>query len=350
MASISQRIAGELNAQEWQVQAAIDLLDSGATVPFIARYRKEATGTLDDAQLRTLDERLRYLRELEERCTAILASIESQGKLDDALRRQILSADTKARLEDLYLPYKPKRRTKAQIAREGGLEPLAEALLAHPERDPKQTADNFVEAEKGIATVDAALEGARAILVERFAEDADLVGQLRETYWRQGRLTSAVRECKKAEGAKFSDYFDFAEPLTKLPSHRILALFRGEKEEVLDLRFEEDKAAGEAGYISPYEGRIALRVGVADRGRPGDRWLMDTVRWAWRTKLRPGSSSHFGFWLGEGLVWTGFGWVLRARGESAAPQRVGSSVLRWRERFAEAAISDPPASWRFSTP
>src|SRR3954467_1386143 len=287
MASISQRIAGELNAKEWQVQAAIDLLDSGATVPFIARYRKEATGTLDDAQLRTLDERLRYLRELEERRTAILASIESQGKLDDALRRQILSADTKARLEDLYLPYKPKRRTKAQIAREAGLEPLAESLLAHPERDPKQTADTFVDAEKGIATVDAALGGARAILVERFAEDADLVGQLRETYWRQGRLTSAVREGKKAEGAKFSDYFDFAEPLTKLPSHRILALFRGEKEEVLDLRFEEDKAAGEAGYISPYEGRIALRGGLADRGRPGDRWLMDTVRWAWRTKLRP---------------------------------------------------------------
>src|SRR3954451_7082678 len=161
MASLSQRIAGELNAQEWQVQAAIDLLDSGATVPFIARYRKEATGTLDDAQLRTLDERLRYLRELEERRTAILASIESQGKLDDALRRQILAAETKARLEDLYLPYKPKRRTKAQIARKAGLEPLAESLLAHPERDPKQTADTFVDAEKGIATVDAALEGAR---------------------------------------------------------------------------------------------------------------------------------------------------------------------------------------------
>src|SRR3954469_13367603 len=288
MASISQQIAGELNAQEWQVQAAIDLLDSGATVPFIARYRKEATGTLDDAQLRTLDERLRYLRELEDRRTAILASIESQGKLDDALRRQILSADTKARLEDLYLPYKPKRRTKAQIAREAGLEPLAESLLAHPERDPKQTADTFVDAEKGIATVDAALGGARAILVERFAEDADLVGQLRETYWRQGRLTSAVRDDKREAGAKFAGYFDFAEPLTKLPSHRILALFRGGKEEVLDLRFEEDKAAGEPSYISPYEGRVALRVGVADRGRPGDRWLMDTVRWAWRTKLRPG--------------------------------------------------------------
>ena len=227
MASISQQIAGELNAQEWQVQAAIDLLDGGATVPFVARYRKEATGALDDAQLRTLDERLRYLRELEERRKAILDSIEGQGKLDDALRRQILAADTKARLEDLYLPYKPKRRTKAQIAREAGLEPLAETLLAHPQRDPRQTAESFVAPEKGVATADAALEGARAILVERFAEDADLVGQLREAYWRQGRLTSAVRKGKKTEGAKFADYFDFAEPLTKLPSHRILALFRG---------------------------------------------------------------------------------------------------------------------------
>src|SRR4051812_26314852 len=288
MASISQRIAGELNAKEWQVQAAIDLLDGGATVPFVARYRKEATGALDDAQLRTLDERLRYLRELEERRKAILDGIEGQGKLDDALQRQILAADTKARLEDLYLPYKPKRRTKAQIAREAGLEPLAEALLARPERDPKQTAEAFVDPQKGIAAADEALEGARAILVARWAEDADLVGQLREAYWRQGRLTSAVRKGKKTEGAKFADYFDFAEPLTRLPSHRILALFRGEKEEVLDLRFEEGRTAGEAGAVSPYEGRIALRAGIADRGRPGDRWLLETARWAWRTKLRPG--------------------------------------------------------------
>src|SRR4051794_30739572 len=256
--------------------------------PRLCMLSKEASGALDDAQLRTLDERLRYLRELEERRKAILGGIEGQGKLDDALRGQILAADTKARLEDLYLPYKPKRRTKAQIAREAGLEPLAEALLAHPERDPKRTAEAFVDPQKGIAAADAALEGARAILVERWAEDADLVGQLREAYWRQGRLTSAVRKGKKTEGAKFADYFDFAEPLTRLPSHRILALFRGETEGLLDVRFEEIKTAGEAGAVSPYEGRIALRAGVADRGRPGDGWLLETVHWAWRTKLRPG--------------------------------------------------------------
>ena len=238
MPSITQRIAGELNVQDWQVQAAVDLLDGGATVPFIARYRKEATGTLDDAQLRTLEERLRYLRELEERRRTVLDSIEGQGKLDDALGAQILAADTKARIEDLYLPYKPKRRTKAQIAREAGLAPLAEDLLAKPERDPQHQAAAFVNEGRGVATVEDALEGARAILVERFAEDAELVGALRETYWSRGRITSRVREGKEAAGAKFADYFDFAEPLTKLPSHRVLALFRGETEEALDLRLE----------------------------------------------------------------------------------------------------------------
>ncbi len=286
MLSITQRIATELNAQEWQVKAAVELLDGGATVPFIARYRKEATGTLDDVQLRTLEERLRYLRELEDRRKAILDSISEQGKLDDALRGQILAAETKARLEDLYLPYKPKRRTKAQIARDAGLEPLADAILTDPAREPKSAAEPFVNAEMGVATVEAALEGARAILVERFAENAELVGRLREDYWQRGRLTSKVREAKKAEGAKFADYFDFAEPLTRLPSHRILALFRGEKEEVLDLRLEEDKAASEPTYVSPYEGRVALTFGIQDKGRPGDRWLLETARWAWRTKLR----------------------------------------------------------------
>src|SRR5215213_9058201 len=286
MASISQRIAGELNAQEWQVQAAIDLLHGGSTVPFIARYRKEATGTLDDAQLRTLDERLRYLRELEDRRKTILDSIREQGKLTDELALQINTADTKARLEDLYLPYKPKRRTKAQIAKEAGLEPLADRLLSEPARDPKEAAAAFVNAEKEIATPEAALEGARSILVERFAENAELLGALRETYWERGSLTSKVRDGKATDGAKFADYFEFAEPLPKLPSHRILALFRGEKEEILDLRMEEDKDSAEPGYISRYEGRTALAFGIADQGRPGDKWLLDTVRWAWRTKLR----------------------------------------------------------------
>jgi protein Tex len=286
MLSIGQRIASELNVQEWQVKAAVDLLDGGATVPFIARYRKEVTGTLDDAQLRTLEERLRYLRELEDRRKTILDSVREQGKLTDELALQINTADTKARLEDLYLPYKPKRRTKAQIAKEAGLEPLADLLLGEPIRDPKEAAAAFVNADKDVASPEAALEGARAILVERLAENAELLGALRESYWQRGSLKSSVRDGKKTDGAKFSDYFDFSEPLTKLPSHRILALFRGEKEEVLDLRMEEDKDSTEPGYISAYEGRIAITFGIADKGRPGDRWLLDTVRWAWRTKLR----------------------------------------------------------------
>jgi uncharacterized protein len=286
MLSIGQRIANELNVQEWQVKAAVDLLDGGATVPFVARYRKEATGTLDDAQLRTLEERLRYLRELEDRRRTILDSVREQGKLTDELALQINAADTKARLEDLYLPYKPKRRTKAQIAKEAGLEPLADLLLGDPSRAPKEAAAGFVDAEKEVATPEAALEGARAILVERFAENAELLGALRDSYWQRGRLTSTVREGKTTDGAKFADYFDFSEPLTKLPSHRILALFRGEKEEILDLRMEEDPGSGEPGYVSPYEGRTALAFGIEDKGRPGDGWLMETVRWAWRTKLR----------------------------------------------------------------
>ncbi|WP_230530151.1 Tex family protein [Microvirga roseola] len=286
MLSIGQRIANELNVQEWQVKAAVDLLDGGATVPFIARYRKEVTGTLDDAQLRTLEERLRYLREMEDRRKTILDSIREQGKLTDELALQINTADTKARLEDLYLPYKPKRRTKAQIAKEAGLEPLADLLLSEPHRNPKEEAATFVDAAKEVATPEAALEGARAILVERFAENAELLGALRETYWQRGRIVSKVRTGKKTEGAKFADYFDWTEPLTKLPSHRILALFRGEKEEILDLRMEEDKDSAEPGYVSPYEGRTALSFGISDQGRPGDKWLMETVRWAWRTKLR----------------------------------------------------------------
>ena len=267
------------------MRAAVDLLDGGATVPFIARYRKEATGTLDDEQLRTLEERLRYLRELDERRAAVLESIESQGKLDDALRAQIMAADSKARLEDIYLPYKPKRRTKAQIAREAGLEPLADALLADPGLDPQTAAAQYVDAGKGVEDAAAALDGARAILAERFSEDADLVGELRTRMWSRGRLLAKVREGKEESGAKFADYFDFAEPFTKLPSHRVLAMLRGEKEEVLDLTLEpEEPAEGP----SSYERRIALHFGISssgEPGRPGERWLADTVRWAWRTRL-----------------------------------------------------------------
>ena len=284
MSSITQRIATELGAQEWQVKAAVELLDGGSTVPFIARYRKEVTGTLDDAQLRTLEERLRYLRELEARRAAILESVQSQGKLDDALKGQLLAADTKARLEDLYLPFKPKRRTKAQIAREAGLGPLAEALLSRPDQVPLAAAAPFVDEAKGVATPEAALEGARSILVERFAENAELVGQLREAFWTRGRLVSRMRDGQAQAGAKFSDYFDFSEPLTRLPSHRVLALFRGEKEEVLDLRLDEAPEGVDAQSL--YDGRIALSAGIQDRGRPGDRWLMEAVRFAWRTKLK----------------------------------------------------------------
>jgi uncharacterized protein len=280
--SIHHRIAEELGVRERQVTAAVDLLDGGATVPFIARYRKEATEMLDDAQLRTLEERLRYLRELEERRTAIIESIRSQGKLDDALEAQIMAADSKARLEDIYLPYKPKRRTKAQIAREAGLEPLADALLGDPSLDPATTAASYVDAEKGVADAPAALEGARAILIERFSEDADLIGSLREKMWTEGRLVSKVREGKAEAGAKFSDYFDFDEPYTKLPSHRILAMFRGEKEEALELVMEPST---DPEAPSLYEPLIASRVGVEDRGRPADKWLSDTVRWAWRTRI-----------------------------------------------------------------
>ncbi|MEV8561645.1 Tex family protein [Streptomyces sp. NPDC051917] len=283
--SIEGRIAEELGVRERQVKAAVELLDGGSTVPFIARYRKEATEMLDDAQLRTIEERLRYLRELEERRTAILDSVREQGKLTEELEARIRGAETKARLEDIYLPYKPKRRTKAQIAREAGLEPLAEGLLADPTVEPLAAAAAFVDADKGIADPQAALEGARAILTERFSEDADLIGELRERMWVRGRLAAKVREGKEEAGAKFADYFDFAEPFTELPSHRILAMLRGEKEEVLDLVLEPEEPADSSSVPSSYEGIVANRFGIADRGRPADKWLADTVRWAWRTRI-----------------------------------------------------------------
>ncbi len=287
--SLNQRIADELGVPEWQVGAAVGLLDGGATVPFVARYRKEATGGLDDVQLRTLQERLDYLRELAERRTAILNSIREQGKLDDALESKIMAVDSKARLEDLYLPFKPKRRTKAQIAREAGLEPLADGLFVDPTQDPQATAAAYVNADNGVPDATAALDGARAILVERFAEDADLIGSLREQMWSRGRLVSRVRDGQQEAGAKFADYFEFSEPFTKLPSHRILALFRGEKEGMLDISPEpeesEEPEASEAPGPSRYERAIAAAVGVEDQGRPADRWLADTVRWAWRTRI-----------------------------------------------------------------
>ncbi|MCK1818431.1 RNA-binding transcriptional accessory protein [Streptomyces sp. XM83C] len=280
--SIEGRIAEELGVRERQVKAAVELLDGGSTVPFIARYRKEATEMLDDAQLRTIEERLRYLRELEERRTAILESVREQGKLTDELEARIRGAETKARLEDIYLPYKPKRRTKAQIAREAGLEPLAEGLLNDPGVEPLAAAAAFVDADKGVADPQAALDGARAILTERFSEDADLIGELRERMWVRGRLAAKVREGKEEAGAKFADYFDFAEPFTELPSHRILAMLRGEKEEVLDLELVPEEPTDGP---SSFESVIASRFGIADRGRPADKWLADTVRWAWRTRI-----------------------------------------------------------------
>ncbi|MGO9944944.1 MAG: Tex family protein [Rhodoblastus sp.] len=287
MISIPRRIAQELHVEERQVAAAVELLDAGSTVPFIARYRKEATGALDDTQLRNLEERLRYLRELEERRSAIVESVRAQDKLTPELETALLGAETKAKLEDLYLPFKPKRRSKATIAREAGLGPLASALLADPSQAPPARAEKFVDEAKGIRTPEEALEGARAILVEQFSEKAELIGFLRESFWSRGRIVSKVRDGKAQEGAKFSDYFDFFEPLAKLPSHRILAMFRGEKEEILDLALEPESAAqAEIEGEAAYERAIAASFAIMDRGRPGDKWLGDCVRWAWRTRIK----------------------------------------------------------------
>ncbi|WP_405806493.1 Tex family protein [Streptomyces sp. NBC_01187] len=285
--TIEGRIAEELGVRERQVSAAVELLDGGSTVPFIARYRKEATEMLDDAQLRSLEERLRYLRELEERRETILESVRGQGKLTEELEAQLRAADSKARLEDIYLPFKPKRRTKAQIAREAGLEPLADGLLGDPTVEPSAAAAAFVDAEKGVADTAAALEGARAILAERFSEDPDLIGELRERMWERGRLAAKVREGKEQQGAKFADYFEFSEDFTALPSHRILAMLRGEKEEVLDLTLEPEPAGEDAAQEGPssYERSIAHRFDVRNEGRPADQWLAETVRWAWRTRV-----------------------------------------------------------------
>ena len=280
---LEHRIADELGVRAGQVFAAIQLLDEGATVPFVARYRKEATGGLDDTQLRLLEERLGYLRELEARREAVLASIEEQGKLTADLRELIVHADTKQRLEDLYLPYKPKRRTKAQIAREAGIGPLAEGLLADPSRDPETEAAAYVNAEAGFADAKSVLEGARHILVEHFAEDATLIGELRTLLAERAEIRSTVVDGKEQDGAKFRDWFDFREPLASIPSHRALALLRGRAEDVLRLSIELPDLKADAPH--PCEMRIRARFGLTDRQRPADRWLLDCARWAWSVKI-----------------------------------------------------------------
>ncbi|MFN5012947.1 Tex family protein [Bradyrhizobium sp.] len=287
MSNFASIIAAELSVRDAQVQAAIDLLDGGATVPFIARYRKEATGMLDDTQLRTLEERLRYLREMDARRTAIIESIKSQGKMTPEIELALATADTKARLEDIYLPFKEKRRTKAHIAKEAGLEPLADMLIGDPMKNPEDEAKAFIkkDGDNPVKDVKAALDGARAILVERFAEHADLVGSLREEMWTRGAVKSTVRHGKKTEGAKFADYFDFSEPFTKLPSHRILAMLRGEKEDVLQLDFGDGEPE-DSKDPSLYENRIAVTFGISRQGRPADQFLSDSVRWAWRTRIK----------------------------------------------------------------
>ena len=287
MKSIFQRIAEELEVKQSQVVATVELLDEGSTVPFIARYRKEVTGELDDAQLRQLEERLGYLRELEERRVAVIKSIDEQGKLTDSLKKSLAEAATKTALEDLYLPYKKKRRTKAQIAREAGLEPLANGLLEDATKSPEEFAASFIDKDKGVEDAAAALDGARQILMEQFAEEATLLGELREYLWKGGIVESTVVKGKEKEGEKFSDYFEFSEAIEKIPSHRALALFRGRNEGVLALNLKvvnEDELAKESSR-HPCELSISNHFNIADKGRASDKWLLDTVRWAWKIKI-----------------------------------------------------------------
>ena len=282
------QIASELGVKPWQVKAAVELLDGGSTVPFIARYRKEATGTLDDTQLRDLDERLRYLRELADRRRTVLEAIDAQGQLTAELKKAVLAADTKSRLEDIYLPFKSKRRTKAQIAREAGLEPLADVLVKWPDLDPEREAAKYLNAGHAIGDATAALAGARAILVERVAQDPDLAATLRERLWTQGRMVSRVKKGKEADGQKFADYFEFNQAPSGMPSHRVLALLRGEKDGVLELDLAEADPSDDAALAAArarYETAVARCLGVADRGRPADAWLMQTAQLAWRSRV-----------------------------------------------------------------
>ncbi|MEQ1560913.1 MAG: Tex family protein, partial [Methyloglobulus sp.] len=280
---VIQRIAEELSVNAKQVQAAVMLLDEGSTVPFISRYRKEVTGGLDDTQLRHLEERLGYLRELNDRRESVLASIRSQDKLTPELEKAILAADTKTLLEDLYLPYKPKRRTKAQIAREAGLEPLADTILTDRSVNPELLAADYIDAEKGITTTAEALEGARQIIMERLSEDAELLAQLREQIWQKGIIHATVATGKEQEGIKFKDYFDYQEAINKIPSHRALALFRGRNENMLSLNLipEKDEQLGHDFCTQ----LVASRLSIIDTNKPADAWLAETARYAWKIKL-----------------------------------------------------------------
>ncbi len=286
--NVAQIISTELGVPARRVEAAVGLIDEGATVPFIARYRKEATGGLDDTQLRHLETRLTYLRELQERREAVTKAIDEQGKLDDSLRQRIEAVSTKTELEDLYLPYRKKRRTKAQLAREAGLAPLAEALMSDPRLSPEREARKFLRVGKGVDDVPAALEGARQILMEQFAEDAALVGELRTALWDGGVLSAKVIPGQEDKGNKFADYFDYREPVAKIPPHRAMALFRGRNEGVLSLSLDlehpnEGTTSNDAHH--PCEGKIAARFGIRNQGRPADTWLAQTVRAAWKSKL-----------------------------------------------------------------
>ncbi len=286
--NIPKKIAQELNIQAQQVEATISLLAEGATIPFIARYRKEATGALDDSQLRQLDDRLRYLTELEDRRHSVLKSIEEQGKLTDALQHQILAVETKNELEDIYLPYKPKRRTKGQIAIEAGLEPLADTLFENPDLTPITEAEKYINSEKEINDAQAALDGAKFILMERLSENAQLLGQLKQYLWDQGEVSSTVNEAERNKGDKFKDYFDYREAISKIPSHRALALFRGRNEGVLNVSLQaKDHDPSDRLTPHPCEGRVSAFYELSDQGRPGDKWLSEVVRWTWRIKLNP---------------------------------------------------------------
>lgn len=291
MSFLYDQIANEISARPAQVAAAVALLDEGATVPFISRYRKEVTGGLDDTQLRKLQERLYYLRELEERRDAVLKSISEQEKLTPELEKQIRGASTKTELEDLYLPYKPKRRTKAQIAREAGLQPLADLLFAERDRNPEQEAEAFINADAGFADIKAVLDGARHILIEQFSEDAKLLGQLREYFWQKAQVISVVVPGKENEGAKYRDYFEFSEALDKIPSHRAMALFRARKEGILQL--DVDIKDLEEGARHPCEVLIGSFWDISDQGRGADKWLLEVVRWTWRVKLHSHLQTDF---------------------------------------------------------